>query len=107
MGALRHGVGREGNFEFENFKFQMKKEKRKKKARGPRRELRRRGYRSDEPKLSGVTRDWLAEVFVAEVGDGLLVQVGVVGVEGGAEGGVHGGGCGDAIEEAADVADAA
>jgi hypothetical protein len=51
--------------------------------------------------------DWLAEVFVAEVGDGLLVQVGVVGVEGVAEGGVHGWGCGDAIEEAADVADAA
>ena len=44
---------------------------------------------------------------MAEVGDGLLVQVGVVGVEGVAEGGVHGWGCGDAIEEPADVADAA
>ena len=49
----------------------------------------------------------LAEVFVAEVGNGLLVEVGVVGVEGVAEGGVHGWSCGDAIEEAADVADAA
>jgi hypothetical protein len=37
---------------------------------------------------------------VAEVGDGLLVQVGVVGVEGVAEGGVHGRACGDAIDAA-------
>jgi hypothetical protein len=31
----------------------------------------------------------LVEVFVAEVGDGLLVEIGVIGVEGIAEGGVH------------------
>jgi hypothetical protein len=73
---------------------------------GPRRKMRRRGYRSDELNFPR-REDWLAEIFVAEVGDGLLVQVGVVGVEGVAEGGVHGGGCGDSIEEAADVADAA
>jgi hypothetical protein len=45
-------------------------------------------------------RGELAEVFVAEVGDGLLVQVGVVGVEGVAEGGIHRWGCGDAIDAA-------
>jgi hypothetical protein len=31
----------------------------------------------------------LVEVFVAEVGDGLLVEIGVIGVEGVAEGRVH------------------
>jgi hypothetical protein len=37
---------------------------------------------------------------LAEVGDGLLVEIVVVGVEGVAEGGVHGSGCGDAIDAA-------
>ena len=41
--------------------------------------------------VPGVRTDTaLAEVFVAEVGDGLLVEVGVVGVDGVAEGSVHG-----------------
>ena len=40
------------------------------------------GARHDEPNLFGGAEDWLAEIFVAEVGDGLLVEVGVVGVEG-------------------------
>jgi hypothetical protein len=54
----------------------------------------RRGYPSDDEgqksrQDAGGTKGKLAEIFVAEVGYGLLIEVGVIGAEGVAEGGVH------------------
>jgi hypothetical protein len=47
------------------------------------------GTRRTQRNVDATRHRELAEVFVAEVGDGLLVEVGVIGVEGIAEGGVH------------------